>query len=489
MKKVVLLFIFSLLIFTSKTHKINALDKSDYPYEINRISIDNKNQLLLIDGWGFLTNTQHFNKTNSHKYTLRLSSTQHSLNVVGSNVNISQTDTMFLLGSRWCRENEYNQDARICNHRYDYVGFRFSIPLAQLKMDQNYVASLKIEALNAKVTYSFPIYFPLKDKLVLKDKQNNYIVDSKLNDISLEIIFDRVMVRESPGKSGKVIKSPRKCSYRDSYYYLKHSRFNNVYDKLILNNTTYYKLAGKATGCIKDTDYIIEGNDVYPMWIPSNFVEYVGEPLIVKTKRDNTHPTITIKNHPVIYVDDPIDFFEGVSAYDNEDGNLTSKLFISKNNFLNKPGNYLITFGVKDSDGVVVYNDKRISVLKRNFPPVINAFDIEIKQYSIFNPYLNVSAFDQDKVDITSKIKTTNTIDTSIISVQAQCYSVSDRFNLKTDKCINVKIIKPDSNFRLINKHNLFYLEGVPKIWKEKEFRLKSEVDNEIAYLKRNISK
>ena len=489
MKRWSTLIMFSLVLLNIQTINISASSKYEVPYEINNITIDHKNKLLLIDGWGLITNAQHFKGSNTHKYTLSLKASGHTVTSKGTLRNISHTETMFYTGSRWCKENEYHKDSTVCNHTYDNIGFRFSIPLSDFKMDKQYVATLKIETLQSKTSKSISIYFPVKEKLVLKDGKKNYIVDSKLNDMSLKIIFSQVLVRDKAGITGQIQRTKMSCSQNKLLYYQNKSIFNNIYDKTLLNNTTYYKLSGKEAGCVSNRANLNEGNSIYPIWIASTFVDYVGTPLIVKTSVDNTKPVINIKQHPKIYVDDPINFLDGVSAYDEEDGDISHKLNIYFNDFKNKVGNYAIKFEVYDSEGAKAVNTKNVTVVKRNYPPVINAYDIDVKQFSYFDPYLNVSAYDQDMEDLTAKIKATNTVDTKIISTQTQCYSVKDRYNLITNKCINVNIVKLDSNFRLIQKQRLFYKEDVPLIWKDKLTRLNAEIDNEIAYKKRNISK
>lgn len=489
MKRWLAIIIFSFILINFQSIYVSASSKAEVPYEINNISIDQKNKLLIIDGWGLITNAQHFKNSSTHRYTLNLKASNHAVTSKGTHVNISHTDTMYYTGSRWCRDNEYNKEATVCNHKYDNIGFRFSIPLADLKMDKEYVATLKVEAIQSKISKTISIYYPVKDKLVLKDGKKNYIVDSKLNDMSLKIMFSQVLVRDKAGQTGQIQRTKMSCSQNKLLYYQNRAVFNNIFDKTMLNNTTYYKLSGKEAGCTGNRADLNEGNNIYPIWIASTFVDYLGKPLIVKTNVDNTTPIINVKNHPIIYVDDTINYFDGVSAYDDEDGDISHKLSIYYNDYKNKVGNYSIKFRVIDSQGAEATKTKNVTVLKRNYPPVINAYDIDIKQFSYFDPYLNVSAYDQDMESLTDKLKATTVVDTSIISTQQQCYTVKDKYNLVTNKCINVNVVKADSNFRLIQKQRLFYKEDIPLIWREKLPRLNAEIDNEIAYKKRNISK
>lgn len=489
MKKILLFVFLSLFLLVLQKIDISANSKAEIPYEINNISIDKNKKQLLIDGWGFITDAQNFKNASTHKYTLQLKSNNHTVTSAGTLRNISHTDTMLYFGSRWCQDNEYHKSALICNNRYENVGFRFAIPLSELKMNKEYVATLKIDAFQSKTSKSILIYFPVKDKLILKDNNKQYIVDSKLNDMSLKVTFQQVLVRDKAGKAGKILQSKLTCASRKALYYQTNSRFNKIYDKTMLNHTTYYKLSGKEIGCSGGKPYVNEGNNLYPIWIASNFVDYLGQPLIVKTREENTPPTITTKNNPIIYVGEKINFYEGVSAYDKEDGDITHKLTIIYNNFKNTPGYYYLTFKVTDSQGLSAVKNKYITVLKRNYPPVINAHDIELEQFSNYNPYLYATAYDQDQENITHKLIALNKIDTSKLLLQRQCYMVTDKYNLTTSKCVYVNIVKAKRAYRFIQKQRLFYKEDIPIIWQNNLHRLDSEINNEIVYKKRSLSK
>lgn len=488
MKKNLILSITILFLITSFTITTKAASKREVPYEINDITINKRRKRLEVQGWGFITDAQNYKNKYTHAHELHLETKESNLVVKGKLRNISHTQTMSYAGSRMCLDDEFNKSALICNNMYDKVGFTFYVPLSKLEMDKDYKVSLKVFAKTANISKKIPIYFPVKEKLVLKNNQKNYIVDSKLNDMTLKVIFDHVLVREEAKKSGKIINTKLNCS-RKHLYFKKNTRYFNIFDKVINNNTTYYKLSAKEDGCASNFALVSEGSDLYPVWIASNFVDYDGQQLSIKTRYDNNAPIITVKKDSTIYVDEHIDFFENVTAYDQEDGDITDKIEIINNNFKNEPGSYVVEYTVKDKDGKKDFAIKNIIVLKRNYPPQINANDIEIKQYSKYNPMNNVSAFDQDNTDITSRVKVLNEVDTSIIKNHKQCFFVTDKYNLTAKKCINVNVVERESNFRFIDKNKLFYLEQTPIIWKSKINRLNAELKNEIAYLSLKIKK
>lgn len=489
MKKHKLFILFSFLFLFSSLIYINASEKRNMPYEINDVKIDGSQQYLEISGWAFLSDVQNFKSANTHGYKLILSASDHRIEVDAKLLGISHTETMRYTGSRWCADNEFNKNSTECNNYYDNIGFVFSVPLKDIKMDRNYKAQLSVYAKQANISKTLPIYFPVSSNIVLNKGKNHYIIDSKLNDLSLKVIFKQVLARDNAGKTGNIRLSKLNCSNNNKVYYREGAVFNKIFDKKMLNNTTYYKLSAKELGCNGPLAEIGEGSQINPVWIASNFVDYHGEQLTIKTRFINKPPIISIKYHPTIYHDEEIDIMAGVSAYDNEDGDLTSKIKIESNNFKSISGSYVVKFSVSDSDGLIAYNSKYISVVKRNFPPVIKAKDREVYQYSKFDPYTGVSAFDQDLNNITNKVKTTTTVNTSVVGKQIQCYTVSDQSNLKTNHCVNVNVIKLKTKFRFVSINNLFYNEPTPIIWSDKMERLKIEINNDLPYISKNISK
>lgn len=484
--KIFLCIVLFLNLFSSN---IYANDNNKIVNEINNVKLDDKNKIITIEGWGFISDAQHFLNSSTHRYTLNLKSKSHSFDVSGSIRAMSHTETMFFAGSRYCEINEYNKDSTICNHRYENIGFKFEIPLSKFKMNQDYVATLKIDALNARVNKSSYVYYPNQNTITLKEKHNHYIMDSKLHDMSVKVLYDYVLVRNTPGKGNNLIKVNNSCANDKTVYYKANTTFNKVYEKHFTNNTTYYNLSGKLNGCINNKGAITQGNDLHPIWIASNFIEHLGQPLTIKTREVNNPPTITINNHPSINVGDNIDFFAGVSAYDIEDGDLTSKLKIVSNNYQDAVGLYTIKFSVTDSFGATTTANKYVNVTKANYPPTIIANDIEVEQFSNFDPYLHASAYDQDNNDISNKLNALNIIDTSILKQQDLCYEVFDKYNLKASKCIKVNIIKGNRNYRFISKDKTFYKERAPKIWEDKLNRLIIEINNQIAYDTKQLSK
>ncbi len=475
---VILIVIFAFL-------KLNTLEVSANEFrlinEINNVSINKSTKSIEVNGWGFIHNAQNYRNSSTHSYELELKSKTDSIKITGLQTPISHTETMFLIGSPYCRDNQLGLSARICNNYYNNIGFKFSIPLSKFKMNQTYTAKLTVFAKSSNTSKTVPVYFPNKNTITLKDDHKEYVLDSKLHNMKVKVLNSSVFARSNTNKNNRITSKSLNCKNR-YLQFKQNSTYNNIFNKQVSNNTTYYELSGAEDICFNGWPLIKEGSTVKPVWIASTFIEHLGEALTIKTKEVNNPPTITIKNHPTIYVGETVNLMEGVSAYDIEDGDLTHKVKIVENTYKDYPGSYNIKYEVIDSFNAKTHAYKRVTVLRRNYPPVIVASDISIMQYANFNPLAHVSAYDQDNTDITNRIELLNNIDTSIIKVQKQCYKVRDRYNLEASKCINVTIEKNPSNFRFIQKSNVFYKESIPLVWQEKMNTLYSEIDNKVIY-------
>ena len=487
MKKIILLIFITILI-AIKCRDISA-NSFRVINEINDISINKSQKTLEISGWAFIHNAQNYYNSNTHSYTITLKSKNDSITISGNNTNISHTNTMYYIGSPYCRDNQFNVDAKVCNNYYNNIGFKFSIPLSRFKMEEDYVASITVHAKTAKLSRSTEVFFSNNDILKLVDGHDHYLVDSRLYDTGVLVLNTNVFVRQTAGSNGKIIQNNLYCTSNRNTYYKANSKFRRIINKRLINNTTYYQLNGKFDGCHNGLGVVSEGNLISPMWIASNFIEHIGEPLTIKTRQINNPPTITIGTHPKVYVGEKVNIMELVTAYDIEDGNISNKIKVVSNNYEDKAGNYQVKFSVTDSFGSTAYANKNITVLRVNYPPIINAEDKKISQFSKFNPYEEVSSFDQDSTDISNRLNYTGNVNTSEIGTYKICYSVTDKYNLSNSKCISVEVIRAKTKYRLISKNNLFYRENIPKIWENKYHFLEEELDNDIIYKEISIIK
>ena len=211
MKKLKLFIFISIIILIASFNGVNAASKRDLPYEIDEIKINNSNNTLEISGWAFITGAQSYINSKTHQYKLYLEAKDHTIESIGKNKNISHTETMHYVGSRNCGIFEFNMDPYECNHTYEEIGFEFEIPLDSIMLDRNYKVKLEVWAKMANVKKTITVYFPLKENLLLRSGQKQLKVNANLNDLSLEVLFNHVIVRDMTGTHGSTTKRKHSC--------------------------------------------------------------------------------------------------------------------------------------------------------------------------------------------------------------------------------------------------------------------------------------
>lgn len=161
----------------------------------------------------------------------------------------------------------------------------------------------------------------------------------------------------------------------------------------------------------------------------------------------NTAPVINAENK-IIELGSKFDALEGVTATDEEDGDITNRIkIVSSNVDVNTEGVYVVTYEVTDKDGASSRKNVDITVMKpitdKNEGPVINASDRTIKIGEKFNPLDGVTAYDKEDGDITSKIEVVeNMVDINSIGKYSVTFEVTDSAGVKSSKSINVKVDK-----------------------------------------------
>lgn len=104
--------------------------------------------------------------------------------------------------------------------------------------------------------------------------------------------------------------------------------------------------------------------------------------------------------------DSYFDPYEGVYAFDNQEGDITSSIIISANDVnMSVPGDYYITYEVTDSDLNRVEATRNIVVLwPKEYYPVITAPTLFLKIGDEFDPMEGVTANDLTDGDITGNV-------------------------------------------------------------------------------------
>ena len=156
----------------------------------------------------------------------------------------------------------------------------------------------------------------------------------------------------------------------------------------------------------------------------------------------NTEPTITAENKE-LYTGTEFDPKKDVTAYDQEDGDITNKINVTSNNVdTTKKGTYQVTYQVTDSSSSTTTKTITVTVLENNAPE-ITAEDKVITINTEFNELKDVKANDQEDGDLTKNIKVTeNTVNVKKLGTYKVVYEVTDSMNKKTTKEIKVEVVK-----------------------------------------------
>ena len=156
---------------------------------------------------------------------------------------------------------------------------------------------------------------------------------------------------------------------------------------------------------------------------------------------EGEHPVINGAEDKTIKVGESFDERAGVTAYDEEDGNLTNKIVINGSVNTNKAGEYTLTYKVTDSDGNTTTATRKITV-KSNEKPVINgAEDKTIKVGENFDAREGVTAYDEEDGNLINKIVINGSVNTNKAGKYTLTYQVTDndRNTTKVKRIITVK--------------------------------------------------
>ncbi|MBO1625743.1 immunoglobulin-like domain-containing protein [Bacillus arachidis] len=144
----------------------------------------------------------------------------------------------------------------------------------------------------------------------------------------------------------------------------------------------------------------------------------------------NEAPVLTIPNFTTLHVGDTFDPMLGVSAFDLEDGDLTSKVSYAgaEDVDTSKPGKYIIVYGVTDSQGENTINIRNVYVMdSADMEPTLTVpVKTTINVGDSFDPMKEVSAIDPEDGDITSKVKVDGKVDTSKAGTYVLTYTITD---------------------------------------------------------------
>ena len=233
-------------------------------------------------------------------------------------------------------------------------------------------------------------------------------------------------------------------------------------DKTITVGDTFDPMAGVTATDAEDgnltTKIVVEKNDVKTDVAGRYEVTYKVTDNQGATRRKTiivtVNPKIEVLNEaPVIHatdkritVGDTFDPMAGVTAEDAEDGNLTTKIVVEKNDVkTDVAGKYEVTYKVTDNQGasftksITVTVNPKMEVL--NEAPVIHATDKTITVGDTFDPKAGVTATDAEDGDLTAKIIVEkNDVDTTKAGKYEVTYKVTDNQGATRTKTITVTV-------------------------------------------------
>ncbi len=179
------------------------------------------------------------------------------------------------------------------------------------------------------------------------------------------------------------------------------------------------------------------------------------------TVKENIAPVINTKDKTITEQDE-FDAKKDVTATDEEDGDLTSKIKVNENTVNNKKvGEYKVIYEVTDSKGKTTTKEIKVTV-KENKAPVINAKDKTITEQDEFDAKKDVTATDEEDGNLTSKIKVKeNTVNIKTPGEYKVIYEVTDSKGKTTTKEIKVTVAKKEEKKEEVKEEKIIDTDDI----------------------------
>ena len=162
-------------------------------------------------------------------------------------------------------------------------------------------------------------------------------------------------------------------------------------------------------------------------------------------EKKNTPPVINVEDKELT-VGDTFDPLEGVTATDEEDGDISGSIEVLNNEVdTTKVGIYKVTYKVTDSQGASTTKTIYVTVNPKqevlNEVPVIDASDRVLTEGDAFDVLEGVTATDKEDGNLTDKIQVLkNTVNKEEAGTYEVTYKVTDSQGASTIKTITVTV-------------------------------------------------
>ena len=171
----------------------------------------------------------------------------------------------------------------------------------------------------------------------------------------------------------------------------------------------------------------------------------------------NAKPVINASDKEV-YLNSEFDPLEGVTASDEEDGEITDIEYKGTVN-TKEVGDYKVTYMVTDKNGQTTEKTITVKVIVNQLP-VINAYDKTITINTKFDPLEGITAYDNEDGTITDIRVLKNDVKIDTLGKYEVTYEVTDSYDQTVTKTIMVTV----SEKVLVEKEGEFYLDYLKEV-------------------------
>ena len=196
------------------------------------------------------------------------------------------------------------------------------------------------------------------------------------------------------------------------------------------------------------------------------------------TVKGESKPSITAEDKQISQYKQ-FNYLDDISAKDDNDGNLTSKITYEGVVDTTQTGIYNVTYSVTNSKNITTTKKIAITVIS-NEKPIITANDREVSLNADINYMQDVSAKDKEDGDLTSKITYEGVVDTTKIGTYTVTYKVTDLDQQTTTKKVTFKLVLK----QLQEKDGLLYLDYLKNVdgkLQIKGYHTISGIDNNLS--------